>query len=790
MANGRGVSTNYSDRVIPAGASDFGHCEFPAGANFRNAVFSGDASFVDVRANGPVDFTGARFEGRAFFQDARFDAGVILDEATFAGAAVFGPAQPRPAELDELAEFEEPVAALGAGRTLDGTRIIAISAGGAGQIVSLDGTRQPIGAPADAVVMGASRAALDPLIAYGVTGRGGFFAREVGRSVYAAGVHPQQWWVAGPSEERPLISAVQSRGRPLAAYATDAMLGVLDLGARSDIVLMPTTRDERCTAIAIGEVEEDGASFPIVAAGFSTGVVRVFYAERQARFEPATRLPHVKHDGAVTCIAILRRPPYVVSGGEDEALRQWVGRDQLAPPPIDLNSLPRALDAVARENGDHLAAIGDAGGSISIVGLSGGTYRMDPLGGHDGAITDVIFVAEDEGGVRAVSGGMDGAVRRWHVKASGGIRVNGGVSARRAIFRDDVELARFSATGPVDLSDCLIEGDLTVVEASAPAITLDRCRIRGRAELRRVRAHRGIELSGAVVTGPLHVEESAVRRVRVDNARLADGLVVAGSSIAEGITLGRARLGGPSRLSGRRDAPLPVRALAGATLEAAVTLHRVDLRRCSFGGATGLDQLVVASARFNERPERAASPRATIRDEVGWRERAPRRVRFGIVLGGGRHQRHRDVAAHIARLYRELRKAHEDFKNEPGAADFYYGEMEMRKFADRRTVRLLIAAYWLVSGYGLRPLRALTALAVVLALAALPMASGGYVTSSQAAPTYIDALLDLAQVTVSLSVAPTERFSTQGEVLSLAVRILGPVLLALAVLALRGRVKR
>jgi hypothetical protein len=32
----------------------------------------------------------------------------------------------------------------------------------------------------------------------------------------------------------------------------------------------------------------------------------------------------------------------------------------------------------------------------------------------------------------------------------------------------------------------------------------------------------------------------------------------------------------------------------------------------------------------------------------------------------------------IAGLYRALRKGREDARDEPGAADFYYGEMEMR----------------------------------------------------------------------------------------------------------------
>ncbi|MFD0279743.1 hypothetical protein ACFVHB_38430 [Kitasatospora sp. NPDC127111] len=63
----------------------------------------------------------------------------------------------------------------------------------------------------------------------------------------------------------------------------------------------------------------------------------------------------------------------------------------------------------------------------------------------------------------------------------------------------------------------------------------------------------------------------------------------------------------------------------------------------------------------------------------------------------------------MAATYRKLRKAFEDNKDEPGAADFYYGEMEMRRH-DRtgtsRAERGLLWAYWLVSGYGLRARRA------------------------------------------------------------------------------------
>lgn len=61
----------------------------------------------------------------------------------------------------------------------------------------------------------------------------------------------------------------------------------------------------------------------------------------------------------------------------------------------------------------------------------------------------------------------------------------------------------------------------------------------------------------------------------------------------------------------------------------------------------------------------------------------------------------------LASIYRALRKAQEDNKNEPGAADFYYGEMEMRRHPaaetpeaakSRGAERFILYLYWLISG--------------------------------------------------------------------------------------------
>lgn len=158
----------------------------------------------------------------------------------------------------------------------------------------------------------------------------------------------------------------------------------------------------------------------------------------------------------------------------------------------------------------------------------------------------------------------------------------------------------------------------------------------------------------------------------------------------------------------------------------------------------------------------------------------------------------RDVSA----AYRALRKALEDSKDEPGAADFYYGEMDMRRLAapSWSVERWLLTAYWLVSGYGLRAWRALATLLVVIAVAGWCFTNSAWVRPSPAGTTPV---LDpdsrvwpwafAAQETVALF-RPAGTIGVTlvgaGVAVDLAVRILGPALLALAVLAIRNRTKR
>ena len=124
----------------------------------------------------------------------------------------------------------------------------------------------------------------------------------------------------------------------------------------------------------------------------------------------------------------------------------------------------------------------------------------------------------------------------------------------------------------------------------------------------------------------------------------------------------------------------------------------------------------------------------------------------------------------------------------------------------------LLTAYWAVSGYGLRASRALAALALIIALATVGLATFGFahnttsvyltvpganppayrqtfVTSTR--PSVADALNYSIETTTSLLHSPAdEPLTVGGRIIEIVLRLTGPLLLGLAVLALRGRVKR
>ncbi|MFI2031844.1 pentapeptide repeat-containing protein [Streptomyces buecherae] len=257
-----------------------------------------------------------------------------------------------------------------------------------------------------------------------------------------------------------------------------------------------------------------------------------------------------------------------------------------------------------------------------------------------------------------------------------------------------------------------------------------------------------------------------------------------------------------------------------------LVLADLDLWECLFTGTVHLDQLRLEGAcTFNTAPPalhwRRWPPvrfteRRVLAEEHHWRASQPGAVQ-GWALGTGRAG-----PLQLAPVYRALRKAFEDGKHEPGAADFYYGEMEMRRHADDvpRSERGLLSAYWALSGYGLRASRALAWLGVAMLLTTVLLMAFGLAqdTPKQTATGTVPA--DGGKVTFEIDKddpqnptgnrftgkrfekalnvtlnsvvfrASGQDLTTAGTYIEMTSRLTEPVLLGLAVLAIRNRVKR
>ncbi|MER7901473.1 pentapeptide repeat-containing protein [Streptomyces sp. NPDC096046] len=266
-----------------------------------------------------------------------------------------------------------------------------------------------------------------------------------------------------------------------------------------------------------------------------------------------------------------------------------------------------------------------------------------------------------------------------------------------------------------------------------------------------------------------------------------------------------------------------------------LVLHDVDLSRCRFAGAVHLDQLRVDgwctfattptgwSRRFPWRWSR----RNTVTEEHHWRVRTGRHPDRATARGWTSPLQDAPELkpAAVAALYRQLRKSLEDGKNEPDAADFYYGECEMRRHDPGRPwgERALLALYWAFSGYGLRATRALAWLGAAMAVTIAVMMVWG-LPADDPKPTTTGLQVPVGQTVELTTDTPdpvnptgplTERVTTErlekglrvvinsvifrssgqdltttGTYTEMTSRLAEPVLLGLAVLAVRGRVKR
>ncbi|MFD3375094.1 MULTISPECIES: pentapeptide repeat-containing protein [unclassified Streptomyces] len=373
----------------------------------------------------------------------------------------------------------------------------------------------------------------------------------------------------------------------------------------------------------------------------------------------------------------------------------------------------------------------------------------------------------------------------------------------QAVFERSVSLGPLVCAGRVKLSGVVFSGPVTLSFA-ARRLECRRTRWSSTAELRL--RYATVDFAHTVFEYPLTIATEAAPFV------LADGQPVAEEALA-----------------GTPDATVRIASLRGVDA-AHLVLADVDLSGCLFTGTVHLDQVrLEGTCSFDAVPPGTHwqrwhlvryTQRRTLAEEHHWRAKRPTAVPgWNTAVFHSGHV----GPAQLAPVYRALRKALEDAKNEPGAADFYFGEMEMRRH-DRtgatRAERGLLHGYWLLSGYGLRASRALgwlgAAMLVTIVLLmgfGIPKGSpkqevtgtvppgGGKVAfeiekedpQNPAGNRFTSERFERAlNVTLNSVVfrSSGQDLTTAGTYTEMTSRVLEPTLLALAVLAVRGRIKR
>jgi len=187
-----------------------------------------------------------------------------------------------------------------------------------------------------------------------------------------------------------------------------------------------------------------------------------------------------------------------------------------------------------------------------------------------------------------------------------------------------------------------------------------------------------------------------------------------------------------------------------------MSFAHVDLSRCSFQGAHGLGTVEIESTVSFASAPWWAGGRRFIADEYAWRSGAGRAHRVGWKLaavhvgpvlpeptkGSPPVLLQPLEADQVASIYRDLRRSLEAKSDMPGAADFYYGEMEMRRWSVGRPTleRLLVWCYWLTSGYGLRAGRSLVAWLFLVSIGAWSLFRFGIVPTASAQEAILSAI--------------------------------------------------
>lgn len=374
--------------------------------------------------------------------------------------------------------------------------------------------------------------------------------------------------------------------------------------------------------------------------------------------------------------------------------------------------------------------------------------------------------------------------------------------------------------GALLLGQSMFDTDVFIRNADANLIKLDRCTVLGDLDVAftRCRGFQGNYLKAERVhkVGPFEASTCQLNHARfgsrVHIELVSDRLEMVGAELEEGglilvekaqIVLNQISLGSTLRVSGKSGDSSEPEILELVDADAGkMSFARVNMTRCAFYGAHDLGNIDVESTvRFPMSPWWAGR-RRFIADEFAWRTQAGGRHKWGWNLPGVRvgsttqlaRDKPREVqlpelsASQVAATYRELRRSLEAKSDMSGAADFYFGEMEMRRHNKKGGLaeRAIITLYWLLAGYGLRASRAIVWWALLVFFGAAATCLDGFL-EGEYSPTR--GLIFAVRATIP-GLSTVEKLSATGQVIEVLLRICGPILVALALLAIRGRIIR
>jgi uncharacterized protein YjbI with pentapeptide repeats len=497
-------------------------------------------------------------------------------------------------------------------------------------------------------------------------------------------------------------------------------------------------------------------------------------SECKARYELDAR-------GVRITSALLRQILSVLHDDKRELQDGWRARDQRGP---QLKCLVR-FNGASFVEGAHFVGV-TFGGPAFFDGA-----RFECCADFSGTIFD--FHADFDRVIFGAATEFVGAAFGDHVGFQDAV-FDGQTTFDRAVFRGYVDLERALFRRDASFREATFQEAYRIGPlAVGDLLQLDDCRFSSRVTL-----------------------EGAAKRISARAASFADGvwlsvrnaeIALDNADFARASTLTRATTwslsdewrGDDVTPAGDEVQPQLV-TLRGAQV-ADLALSGLDLRVCRFLGSHGLECIrIESSCRWPHVSRRWRIDRETIAEELDVRGGSDRDTTPPAWLGKRNDARELNPGQ-VAAIYRALRKAREDHKDQCGAGDLYYGEMEMRRRIAiparfrrgrlrARAERAIIRLYWLLSGYGLRAGRAFVALTGVVVLAAVGLHACGFkveVSYSKAL------LLSVKSATGLLRVTPVDELKAltlAGEVTEVVLRLIGPLLIGLWLLALRAGVKR